>query len=234
MANKKIKNKKKSKHIPIPKTKGYRYIVRVLRKYAGVRWLAENNPTKAARDIAVDLQGRPATVRNILDLVRGKKNVPIPPKFDNWIKYYSFVDTIVHPIYNNVQISVTVDIEDGTNIFNFKGDKFEVSKYYKLNLSKYLRAFDKDYPSFVITKTDNKTFVDYHIELERTVSERKEPPVTKEPTIEKPVDKETEKKIELEKEQQKTLQKRIDLASKAIELRKEGFSPKEILKILGI
>lgn len=126
-----------------------------------------SNFTKIASRLNQHTKGSPLKYveQNIAEIYKEHfAKAPIPSTFPDKIPFYQFGSDLLSPVFFGAVVSFKFD--DGIEKFETKGTAEEVEEYFKIDAFRYLRKNYNDSPpaEFVISKTDNKTFVEYKLE----------------------------------------------------------------------
>lgn len=172
-----------------------------------------------------------------IDLVKKPVKSNFPIKFP----FYKLEETLNSPQFDNVIVSYS--LTDGGEEYSASGEPIDVLEEYKASgLYRYLRTnYDSsdNMATFNLANTDNKTFVEYKIEVGETPTP-KPPPETTETTS--GASKTTSEGkgftsaelIAIEREKQKTIELELKKIDKVLTLLEKGYTKAEINKLLGI
>lgn len=176
----------------------------------------------------------------------------IEREFQREIPWWNFLDDIQTPTFEGVKI--VVHFKDRELEEHLEGDNNTIPSMFKERLYGHLRrnysgasdSQNKEYATMVLTNTDNKTFVEYSIDIHEAIPPGEEPsaqaptqpeaPPPAQPAAESEIDKQIRlKELELKVEEAKL--KRTELENERLRmiigLKDAGFTPAEINALLG-
>jgi hypothetical protein len=172
-----------------------------------------------------------------IDLVKKPVKSDFPLKFP----FYKLEETLNSPQFDNV--IVTYSLTDGGEEYSASGEPQDVLEEYKLGgLYRYLRTnYDSsdNMATFNLVSTDNKTFVEYKIEVGEIPTPKPTPETTETTSGASKTTSEgkgftSAELIAIEREKQKTIELELKKIDKVLTLLEKGYTKAEINKLLGI
>ena len=172
-----------------------------------------------------------------IDLVKKPVKSSFPLKFP----FYKLEETLNSPQFDNVIVSYS--LTDGGEEYSASGEPQDVLGEYKMGgLYRYLRNnYDSsdNMATFTLVSTDNKTFVEYKIEVGETPTPKTTPETTETTSGASKTTSEgkgftSAELIAIEREKQKTIELELKKIDKVLTLLEKGYSKAEINKLLGI
>jgi len=234
------KNKSKKKVAVERKPNRYNAIQQILSSYgkeAGVKF--GKNFSKIASEFNKKTKGFPLKFveQNVEQLYIDAFKEKEEGRFPNDFKFYRLEETFSLPKFDGVKVSYY--FKDNSGEFSASGTSDEVIDEYKLSLYRHLRNNYDGYTNFVLVDTDNKTFVNYKVEVNQEEVPKSTPETTKTGSGAEKSKNEgkgltAEELVAIEKEKQKTIKLEIKKIDKIMSLLNKGYTKDEINKLFGI